>query len=553
MRSFRAWRDLPALVGWGGEVDLGEPDGQVEAVPQKARATLEWAVKPGVRIWMAHVGVMPMDTASERWERFRRARAIACYGEKIGGVLAIETGPSRLFCCAGYSTRWAAPESASTTIREPHSLSLQDWRNEVASPTEREAAMKTSSEPNEGPLVLGGRIVHTHAKDALVREDGQRQEVPLGEGWVDWPRYVANLRSIGYRGYFAIEREVGEDPVGDIRRAVEFLRTYLTGPRRIRRGPGPGSERQRRRGYGSMRMALLAVGILLLGSCAAQPAKVQEMRSSAATKAGPVEGDWFWFSAAFMDEKPEANPEVLACAKQGMFDAYAFWPPLTPEMTEFVKKGNYGFFYWLPPAVPVLEQARCSGERPGDGQRRIRGGGAGQAAGAGQVPGRQALVDGHARVRQQRTLAQAAAAAAMTREEAFRQWKAYYLGLQPLGQYMRMTPQQLGVLTMSDAGYSCHSHYAYELGAQLNLLERDNDDIGDLTTGIAFARRRPAVQPPLGHRHLGVALRHRQPHGLRRERQVAARLVNELLQASPVHLLHVRRERHPHGAGALSQ
>lgn len=45
-----------------------------------------------------------------------------------------------------------------------------------------------------------------------------------GEGWVDWPRYLEYLQQAGYDGYFAIKREVGDDPVGDVRQAVEFLR-----------------------------------------------------------------------------------------------------------------------------------------------------------------------------------------------------------------------------------------------------------------------------------------------------------------------------------------
>jgi len=49
--------------------------------------------------------------------------------------------------------------------------------------------------------------------------------VPFGTGWIDWPKYVENLKSVGYDGYFAIEREVGADPVGDITRAIEFLQT----------------------------------------------------------------------------------------------------------------------------------------------------------------------------------------------------------------------------------------------------------------------------------------------------------------------------------------
>ena len=80
-------------------------------------------------------------------------------------------------------------------------------------------------QPVAGARVLGPYVVHTHAKDAIVRDDGKYQEVPLGTGWIDWPQYLKNLHDAGYRGYFAIEREVGDDPVGDVRRAVEFLRS----------------------------------------------------------------------------------------------------------------------------------------------------------------------------------------------------------------------------------------------------------------------------------------------------------------------------------------
>lgn len=91
-------------------------------------------------------------------------------------------------------------------------------------PYDREKAF-AEFKPVEGVKVLGHRIIHTHAKDAKVFPDVGRMEVPLGEGWIDWPKYVANLRSVGYDGYFAIEREVGENPVVDITKAIEYLRT----------------------------------------------------------------------------------------------------------------------------------------------------------------------------------------------------------------------------------------------------------------------------------------------------------------------------------------
>ena len=44
---------------------------------------------------------------------------------------------------------------------------------------------------------------------------------------VPWDEYLAALKEIGFEGYLTIEREVGEDPVGDITMAVGFLNEKL--------------------------------------------------------------------------------------------------------------------------------------------------------------------------------------------------------------------------------------------------------------------------------------------------------------------------------------
>jgi len=68
-------------------------------------------------------------------------------------------------------------------------------------------------------------IVHTHAKDGL-RDPGKWQERPLGQGDVPWTHYIARLKAANYTGAFTIEREEGEDPVSDVRDAIEFLRQF---------------------------------------------------------------------------------------------------------------------------------------------------------------------------------------------------------------------------------------------------------------------------------------------------------------------------------------
>ena len=54
-------------------------------------------------------------------------------------------------------------------------------------------------------------------------------ETPLGEGKVDWNRYLSALSDIGYKGYLTIEREVGRDAIKDIRSAVGFLEKKQNG------------------------------------------------------------------------------------------------------------------------------------------------------------------------------------------------------------------------------------------------------------------------------------------------------------------------------------
>jgi sugar phosphate isomerase/epimerase len=54
--------------------------------------------------------------------------------------------------------------------------------------------------------------------------------VPLGQGDIDWPRYLGVLEEIEYRGWLTIKRESGGNRVADVAAAVDFLRRFV-GPR----------------------------------------------------------------------------------------------------------------------------------------------------------------------------------------------------------------------------------------------------------------------------------------------------------------------------------
>jgi len=212
--------------------DLGEADKGEERVAA-IRPLLEAAVEIGNGICQTHVGIMPHTMTGPRWESFLKyAGQIAGEAEKIGACLALETGPEPASVMQKLIETIDSPGlrvnyDPANFIIWPVLLTDSDEYSAQTGvppkPYDREAAI-AEFEPVEGVKRLGPYIVHTHAKDATSHNGWH--DVPLGEGWVDWPRYLRLLREVGYDGYLAIEREAG-DPVADIRHAAEFLREQL--------------------------------------------------------------------------------------------------------------------------------------------------------------------------------------------------------------------------------------------------------------------------------------------------------------------------------------
>jgi len=214
--------EISAICGWCG--DLCEKEDLDEHI-ETAKTLLELAAEWECNIWQGHVGIMPWTTDDPKWETLINALGeIAEHGEKVGACLAMETGPEppevmkRAIETVG-SPAIRVNYDPANFILWPPALFAREGK-----PYDKEEAFELFK-PNEGADILGPYVVHTHAKDALVTPEGKGQEVPLGQGWVDWPRYVGLLQKHGFDGYFAIEREVGDDPVKDIKEAVNFLQS----------------------------------------------------------------------------------------------------------------------------------------------------------------------------------------------------------------------------------------------------------------------------------------------------------------------------------------
>jgi sugar phosphate isomerase/epimerase len=156
-------------------------------------------------------------------------RELGRYAERAGVTFAIETGPE-------------------------HAATLKRFLDDVGSKgigvnlDPANLVMVTADDPVQAVYTLKEYIVHTHAKDGVqlqpsdpvkvygaFAEGGVEgldfgklfEEVPLGQGAVNWDDYLKALQDIGYSDYLTIEREVGDNPEEDIRQAVKFLRAKI--------------------------------------------------------------------------------------------------------------------------------------------------------------------------------------------------------------------------------------------------------------------------------------------------------------------------------------
>ena len=78
--------------------------------------------------------------------------------------------------------------------------------------------------------ILGPHVLGVHAKDGLYPTDPNHlgQEVAIGKGKVDFPRFIQRLKEVGYRGPITIEREIsGPSQAEDIRTSKAFLEKLI--------------------------------------------------------------------------------------------------------------------------------------------------------------------------------------------------------------------------------------------------------------------------------------------------------------------------------------
>jgi sugar phosphate isomerase/epimerase len=76
---------------------------------------------------------------------------------------------------------------------------------------------------------LAPHVTQIHVKDAVASaEPGEwGTEMPVGEGDIDWPSFIAAARALPRTVSFLIEREAGDDRIADVRTARHVIDSHI--------------------------------------------------------------------------------------------------------------------------------------------------------------------------------------------------------------------------------------------------------------------------------------------------------------------------------------
>lgn len=209
-------------LGGGGFVHADLNPARIE----KSKRILDLAKDLETNVVTTHIGVVPENENCDRYKIMQEACfELSRYADSIDAHFAIETGPEK-----------------SATLKK--FLDSLNSKGVGVNLDPANLVMVTGDDPAKAVHNLKDYIVHTHAKDGrqnfyvdpdiiygmveseIVTADSFI-EVPLGEGSVNWDEYLKALDDIGYKGFLTIEREVGDNPERDIRKAVEFLKAKM--------------------------------------------------------------------------------------------------------------------------------------------------------------------------------------------------------------------------------------------------------------------------------------------------------------------------------------
>lgn len=212
------------LGGYGFEV---EDDNSYKII--KTAHVMEWANSIGCHIVTTHIGVIPAEQTETRRIMLDACKRLNEFSQKYKVYLAIETGPEPISVLNGFLKELDCPYIC--VNYDPANL-----------------VMITGDDPIKGVNTLKNYIVHTHAKDGIMKKKTSPEriygifaeggigdsrlrdyfeETPLTKGNVNIGAWINALQEINYKGFITIERETSYGCFEELNNCVKIIKDQL--------------------------------------------------------------------------------------------------------------------------------------------------------------------------------------------------------------------------------------------------------------------------------------------------------------------------------------
>lgn len=197
------YADVPTVIKSVGFTATDKVKERIELSKKIADLTAEL----GVKIMAAHVGFIPEDENSPlRKQMLDAIGEVVDYCDKKGLLFAFETGQEK-------------PRDLLNFIKK---LNRKNTRVNFDTVN---LILYGKAQTLEGIEILKDYIINVHAKDGSWPREKNKigEQFPLGKGEANIKGCVKKLIEVGYKGPLIIEVEVGEDRIGNILKAKEYL------------------------------------------------------------------------------------------------------------------------------------------------------------------------------------------------------------------------------------------------------------------------------------------------------------------------------------------
>ncbi len=183
------------------------PDATWPDTWRSIQADVDLADRLGLKLVTFHAGFLPHAASDPAFAKLQaRVRQIADLFAARKMAIALETGQEEATTMAAFLRALDRPNVGVNL--DPANMLLYDKGDPVAA-----------------VRALGPWLRQCHVKDAVrTKTPGTwGEEVRVGTGQVDWKAFFSALDAARFRGDLCIEREAGNQRVGDIRAAREYV------------------------------------------------------------------------------------------------------------------------------------------------------------------------------------------------------------------------------------------------------------------------------------------------------------------------------------------